>query len=360
MKVGIVGFANLRYMPYLRYYTDTFDQNGIEYEIIYWDRRGLTESWNSETFVFKERLEDSAQKLSKIGAMIRFGSFAQKVLRNRQYDFLIILTTLPVMLLGNYIKHAYPERYLVDIRDYTYERFFIYRNFLKRILSKAAMRVISSPAFRSFLPECDYTVCHNFSVPTHGDRNIRAKKPRSKNVINISYIGAIAYYHEVVKFINVIANDRRFAFSIYGSGVDEQALTNYCVSNGINNIKFHGIYQPDEKELFYGETDLIFSAYGNSSLLTKYALSNKLYDAAWYRIPIIVSPSTAMSKMAGGLGFGADYSDHKIADRLYKWYIEMNWEKFNLDSDILIDSIIEVNRKFKEELLSVLYLIEGK
>lgn len=359
MKIGIIGFSNLRFMPYLHYYTDILDRYDVEYEIIYWNRRGLGEEWCTKTFAFMEKIEDSAPKVTKINAMLRFRRFAKSKIVDRKYDFLIILTTIPAIILGDYIKRAYPNKYVVDIRDYTYERLYIYRNILKGILKKAAMRVISSPALKNFLPMDDYIVCHNLSIPKNSDRNIRAKKPRNKRVINISYIGAIAYFAEVIKLLDAIANDSRFVFSFYGSGVDEQALKKYCLSNGINNVYFHGMYHPSEKEAFYGETDVVYNAYGNVSLLGRYSLSNKLYDAAWYRIPILVSPVTAMSEMAGYMGFEVDCTKPTIADELYKWYNELiDWERFKIASDALIDRAFEDNRKFERKLLSILNVKE--
>lgn len=33
--------ANIEYMPYLKYYTDLFDENEIEYIVLNWDRLGI-------------------------------------------------------------------------------------------------------------------------------------------------------------------------------------------------------------------------------------------------------------------------------------------------------------------------------
>jgi len=354
MKVGIIGFANLRYMPYIKYYTDIFDKHEVQYEIIYWNRRGLVEEWHAETFAFTEKMDDSVPKINKISAMLRFGKFTKNKIMERKYDFLVILTSIPAILLGNYIKKTYSFRYVVDIRDYTYEGFYIYRHNLKGILNKAAMRVISSPAFKNFLPLDDYIICHNLSISRDTDRNIRTKKPRNKNVLNISYIGAIAYFAEVAKLLDAIANDSRFIFLFYGSGVDDQALKTYCLANGINNVYFHGMYKPSEKEAFYGETDLIFNAYGADVRNTKLSLSNKLYDAAWYRIPILVSPGTAMFEMAKYMGFELNFEKATIADDLYNWYNELDWERFKVTADTLINKAFDDNKKFKGKLLSTL------
>jgi hypothetical protein len=355
MKIGIIGFANLRYMTYLNYYTYIFDRCNLNYEIIYWNRLGLIEKWHAKTFAFVEKMGDSSSVVTKIIPMLRFRNFAVSKIMERKYDFLVILTTMPAILLSDFIKKIYPYKYVIDIRDYTYEKLYGYRQILTGILRKAAMRVISSPAFKNFLPADKYIVCHNFCIPKFGNRNIRDSKPRSKNVLNISYIGAIAYFLEVKKLIDAIANDARFLFSFYGAGIDEHAIRAYCSSKGIKNVHFHGMYQPIDKEGFYGETDIVYNAYGNNSLIVRYALSNKLYDAAWYRIPILISPATAMSEMSGYIGFELDFKKTNIADELHYWYNELiDWEKFKTASDNIINWAYEDNKKFEQNLLEAL------
>jgi len=323
--------------------------------VLYWDRRGLNEESNFKTFAFKERMEDTTFKAFKFSAMLRFRQFAKAKIKEGKYDLLVILTTLPAVLLSRFLIEVYPNRFVVDIRDYTYEKYSFYQSILKSTLDKAVMRVVSSPGFKHFLPMHDYTVCHNLSIPIDGNRNIRVKNPRSNSVINISYIGAISYFNEVTKLLNILANDHRYFISFFGSGADECKLKEYCVTSSIENTYFHGIYQPTEKENFYGGTDLIFNAYGNESLNVKYSLSNKLYDAAWYCIPILVSPLTEMSKMAGYLGYELDYTKHAIADELYIWYNELvDWNKLEINSRNFIEKAFDDNKKFETKLLDLI------
>ena len=42
--IGIIGFANLRIMQYLKKYTDILDAENIEYEVVYWNRDGEKET----------------------------------------------------------------------------------------------------------------------------------------------------------------------------------------------------------------------------------------------------------------------------------------------------------------------------
>lgn len=356
MKVGIIGFANLGYMPYLRVYTDIFDEFNVEYEIIYWNRKGIDEKWNSNTIVFEEKMEDSIAKIGKIRSMLRYKKFIKKRLEGEKYDLLVILTTIPAILLSNYLKINYSNKYIVDIRDYTYENIMIYKKILKNVINKCAITVISSDYFKEFLPDKrKYVLCNNLNIPVNGNRLIRSEKERIKNVINISYIGAIGYFSEVVRFLELIKNDVRFKLSFYGSGTDENAIQDYCTLNDIKNVSFHGMYEPHEKEEFYRDTDIIYNVYGNDTPLVKYALSNKLYEAAWYKIPILVSPSTAMSQISGYLGYKIDYLNKDLADELFIWYNKLiDWNEIDKISEELINTAKKQNDAFKSEIIKLI------
>ena len=46
MCVGIIAANNIRYSPYIFFYTDILSKNNIEYELIYPDRNGLEENFD--------------------------------------------------------------------------------------------------------------------------------------------------------------------------------------------------------------------------------------------------------------------------------------------------------------------------
>ena len=40
MKVLLLGFGKIAYMPYMNFYLDTLKERDIQFELIYWDRDG--------------------------------------------------------------------------------------------------------------------------------------------------------------------------------------------------------------------------------------------------------------------------------------------------------------------------------
>jgi len=165
MRVGIVGFTNLRYMPYLRDYTSALEEQGIEYELIYWDRHKLKEELPSRHYVMSTRLADATPKISKIQPMLQYAHFVKQTVLQRNYDFLNFLKPVPAVILARFLGSKYRGKYVVDIRAHSLEGNPVYYFLLSRVLRNAALCVISSPAFKSFLPAMDYVMCHNLNAP---------------------------------------------------------------------------------------------------------------------------------------------------------------------------------------------------
>jgi len=59
VMVGIIGFANFRYMQYLDKYVSVLDSNKIEYEVINWNRESNEEkgAYNCNIISFDYEME---------------------------------------------------------------------------------------------------------------------------------------------------------------------------------------------------------------------------------------------------------------------------------------------------------------
>lgn len=353
MKIGIIGMSNLCLMPYLFTYTNFLTRNNIKFDVIYWNRRGLAEQYDFTSYAYNFQIKDCIHKLKKLKYILNFATFVKKILDKNRYDFLIILTSVPAVLFSRVLLKNYSGKYIIDVRDYTYEHIFAYSHVFARVLCNSALNVISSPGFIEFLPYKQAVLCHNMSFNKEGNRNIRSDKCRSVKPIKICYVGGIGYYDQCVHFINTIANDIRFEFHFYGMGDYNFELKDYCINGGIENVLFHGAYKPDEKELIYGQTDVIFNVYGNDNDLLKYALSNKFYDAAWYKIPIIVSPDTSMRTYSKSLSFAVDFNTNNLATKIFKWYDSINWKILENDAREIINEAHKDNESFLKKIHEV-------
>lgn len=318
MKVAVLGFNNIKYSPYITTYTDLLDKYSIEYDVIIPNRNQLNETINGNLVYI-----EWDKKKNKLQNFVTFAKRTQTILKKENYDFIFILTTIPAILLSHVLVKKYKEKYLVDIRDYTYDKKPIFRNLETYVLKYAHTRVISSPAFREFLPDLEYVLCHNFS---HRTLISDLTFERRGEPIKIGYVGSIAYIEECKRMIDLVRNDDRFCFYLYGNEVYGSIVSEYAESSGTERIKCFGGYEPAEKPKIIHGIDILFNDYGNGSDLVKCALSNKLYDSFTFKKPLITSPDTIMSKLANNYSFDID-SKTKSLDELYEWYNNINGDK---------------------------------
>lgn len=326
-EICVIIAANLNYTPFYYRYEKIFLDQGIDFDLILWNRSGTTTDAKANN-IYEYNLRDEANNgnWKKIWKFISFSHFVKEIIRKNKYRYLMFLGTNSGngVFLADYLKKNYNERYLVDVRDYTYEWFKPFY-WLENILIRAAESVvISSEGFRSFLPEeRDYIMAHNIdwdSINEMKDNN----HTFNQNPIRISFIGNMRYYPENYKFIDLMGNDKRFVLQYFGTGCEK--IQDYCIENNITNVKFKGKFDRHETASLYSETDIINNLYGNNKTFLKLALSNKLYYSLFIGRPILVCKDTYMEVVSheGGIGFSIDYSDPLIKEKLIKFYMDYN------------------------------------
>ena len=342
MRIAIIAFNNLKYCPYINPYKDFFETRGVDCDIIFFDRENIVaERKKGQAIAY-----DKQKK--KIINFLRFAKETKRLLRNIQYDFVVVLTTIPGVLLTSFLRRNYKNKYLVDIRDYTYEKFFFYRHLQKKLFQRAKLRVISSPGFVNFLPKNEYVVCHNTTHNLHKSKNEFCS---SNTPIVIGYVGTIAYAEKCKKMIDLVKEDDRFVLHFYGN-VRDVKLIEYAKVVNSEKIKFFGAYDPKEKEKIINNVDILFNMYGNESLLVKYALSNKLYDSFYYKKPLITSPNTEMAKLAGCFSYSLD-NDSKNLNGLFDWYNNINKQEVENTISCFAMKVEHDRRVFEKELQAV-------
>lgn len=348
MKVSIIAFNNLNKSPYVNTYADFCRDNGIEYEVIYPDRGNIAENVSG---VEKAVFWDSSK--GKLYNFLHFRKAAIRELKKSKSDFVIVLTTMPAILLSGYLIRNYKGKYLVDVRDYTYENFKPYYAVEKRVMKYAAMRVISSPGFKKFLPPENYTLCHNMNpeYANPGD----AKFEKKEDEIIIGYVGTIAYKNQCLNLIKLVEKDERFRFYFYGDEGSDRRISEYLEKNPSDRIKTFGAYKPDEKVAIMKNVDILFNVYGFGNNLVDYALSNKLYDAFYMNIPLLTSPNTSMSEEASDFSYDIDFSKTENLDGLYNWYQSIDAGAFKDYSVKYLKSVTETQNVFCKRLKDFLF-----
>lgn len=342
MKVGIIAANNLRFSPYVFYYTKILDDLNIEYEVIAPNRNPDIQDSNIDNVQYIEW----DQKKHSILNYFKLSKKA-KIIAKKRYDYIIVLTTVNAVFAFKWLEKYYKHKYIVDIRDYTYEYNKLFYFFEKKVVANASMNVISSKKFVSFLPEAKYYVCHNINTPINISPHILKKK---KEKIIIGYVGAVTYEEQCKKMMDLVVKDDRFEFHIYGTGVAEKVLKKYQMQLGCTRIKMYGAYRQTEKGDIIQKVDILFNAYGNGRPLVDCAISNKLYDALYYHKPILTSPNTYMDELGGYISYAIDLTKEEYLDELWEWYQTLSVKEFDKYVKTLYQKVVEENMNTQSKL----------
>ena len=332
--VGIIAANNIRYSPYVFFYTHILDEMKVRYELIYPERSAVKDNWDGVYHKLKWN--------NKLPGLINYAVYSmrvKKIINRQRYDTLVVLTSPNAVYLALYLNRKYKNKCIIDIRDYTYEYNKAYALLQKISFNATKYKVISSRKFQAFLPKSKYLVAHNVSVdgvrPQHF---VKADK-----MIIIGYIGSIGYKNNVKKLIDLVEKDDRFCFYIYGKGPDSDEIKEKIYHINSDRIKCFGLYQPSEKASIIESVDILFNAYGNDSLLLTTALSNKLYEGMYYRKAILNSPGTYMEKLSSICGYSLDLNNEHSLDDLYNWYMSLDPATLEKYQDDMLESVYTEN-----------------
>ena len=343
MKAILILSDNIYLTPYISVYTEIMNKLNISYDIIFWDKNEVEKLNNYNYYRFFYR---SNNKFSKILGYIKFKSFVIKILKNNKYDIVIPLHMPIYLILGRYIIRNYKDRYIFDVRDYSYEKFLYFKKIETKLVNNSMINIISSDGYKKFLPLAQYFNMNNVSMQNYEKYK---QYNNSKIPIQISYIGLIRFMEQNKKIINFFKNDSRFHLNFIGTNANN--LEEYCKEMNVENVTLIDTFPPQQTLDFYKKTDLIMNLYGNNTPLLEFALSNKLYYSALLYKPILVCNDTYMSNITQkyNLGFTLLLKDKGELDELFSYIINLNRHEYIESCDSFIENVnIENDKTIKE------------
>ncbi|VYU75179.1 Uncharacterised protein [Eubacterium limosum] len=324
-KICFVTIGNVYMVPYMKNYSKHINS---DYSVIYWDRENLNETDERNKyyrFSYEIKLKDKAKKI--IG-YLEYRKFIKKIMRENNFDMVIFLQTLSALLMTGYIEKELKNKYIVDVRDYTYETNKIIYSIEKRIVDKSKLCVISSEGYKTFLPQHEYITDHNMrDLPKKKVEEIQNRE-KTRTVIHIGFVGYVNYQEQHKKLIMALKDDDRFKMSFIGTRAYE--LKAFCEENNVNNVTLVDTFDTKKTLDYYTDIDLVNNLYGNHTPNLDYALSNKLYFSTELWIPILVCPDTFMESVSKeyGIGMTVDLDSQGFADDIYNYYQNINWKSF--------------------------------
>lgn len=362
MKVLLLGFGKIAYMPYMNFYLDQLKNNTeCEVELIYWDRDGKKDAdvpkVIKKAYKFEAYLEEQLPFKKKLKFFMKYRKFALNVLRKNKYDKIVVLHTTPGLTLLDYLVKNYRGKYVLDFRDISYEYFMPYRKLVEVLVRASAVTFVSSNAFRKFLPQrSNIFTIHNYLEDSLLHQNIRTKRDRVTNRIRISYWGLVRQVGINKKIIDLLGNDDRFELHYYGRmQQDGREMEKYTSEKQYKNIFFHGAYMPNERYYFAQHTDMIHNIY-ECDYTTGNAMGNKYYDGIIFRLPQICSVGSHMGDeiIKRGVGLTISVEDENLADNLWNYYQSIDWNQFDNNCENAVDIVLKEQERAKQKFVEFL------
>lgn len=347
MKVLVIGFTKISYMPYINFYIDQLKKLNCDISLLYWDRDSAPDielQAINKFHCFKKNMQDSEPMIKKIPYFIKFRKYAKKIIRSDDFDFIIVLHSTPGVLLSDILRRKFRDRYILDYRDFTYENINIYKKRIHKLVDNSRMTFVSSKGYLKNLPTSEKIfISHNLLMHSRAERNVRKKLPREKEIIRIRFWGFIRHLEINKKIIDQLGNDCRFELHYHGREQEVgQLLRRYVEEKKIENIFFHGEYKPIERVEFASKTDLLHNVYDNDTKTT-YAMGNKYYDGLTFYLPQLCNKDSFMGREveSSGIGIMLNPFESEYGDAIVEYYNNINWEKFNMNCDEKLDEIFE-------------------
>ena len=344
MKVLFVLADNVYLTPYLKFYTHILDEQKYEYDVVFWDKNNNEQTIEENYYRFIGKGNNS---ISKVFNYIKYRKYILYILNKNKYDIVIPLHSIISFILTNCLIKNYKNRYIYDVRDYSFEKYSIFRKSQKKLVNNSLINIISSEGYKNFLPDSVYFVVHNCP-----NIEVSHTKRINQSCINISYIGLIRFMEQNKKILLFFKNDERFHLNFIGTNAEN--LKDFCNENQITNVSLVGTFNSNDTLKFYENTDAVMNLYGNNTPLLDYALSNKLYYSALLHKPILVCEDTYMETITRkyGIGFTLKMRDDNERTILYEYIKNLQYNEFVKNCDTFILKVKEDQKLLVSELIN--------
>ena len=166
---------------------------------------------------------------------------------------------------------------------------------------------------------------------------------KTEGKFTVGFIGAIRYENQMK---NLIAATESSSIELFfaGSGLNNLIKN---ISQEKEHVTYYGKYDY-EKEIssLYGKVDCIYAVYDSKKNNVKIALPNKLYEAIYCELPIIVAKDTYLSELVEEWGIGVSVSSDNLLE------LEKVINQLSSDGELytkLVDNCIKIKNKIISE-----------
>ena len=355
MRIGILLPTNVYFAPYSRVYTDIFDQHGVDYDILYFDKRNLAEP---AAYRFVANVSSTDGNLKRFWGYWRYARFLAKAIKREGYDRLIVCGPQIAIFLYPFLKRHYTGKFILDYRDLSIEQRFMKR--YRKLLAISAYNMISSPGFKRCLPDADYIMSHNISIDLlRKALGSPVQCPSTKEAaatsatLNVLTIGGIRDYEQNAAVMMALANRPGFETAYIGRGEEgaDVKLRQLAEQEHVQNVHFEGFYKKEDEPGIIQKATFLNIFYPRK-LSHDTALSNRFYSSLLFRKPMITTADTIQGDYADRFGVGIAIADaDHLAERLQQYMDDFDETTYERNRHQLLQSFLKDYEEFERAVL---------
>jgi hypothetical protein len=355
---------NPRFIKQINY----FSQNNFNVSVIYFHRdylANLNESIDKSVNMYLLDKIENGKYLQRIGIYLRSIFKLKKLLKEIKPNKIIITNTdILFLLVLNNIKQYTNDitMEISDLRSYTFNNGIIdkVQQFIDDIIFKKYITklIVTSPKFYDFYYQKkfkgEYFVLENKPLLNMLPPKVNKKK-NDKLVIGI--VGLLLDRKPHKTLFEYVKDKKDIEVHIYGKGTFEEQAKEYAKK--YVNIKYFGPYNffKDISKI-YASLDIIYMSYDTTQGDTNItlALPNKLYEAIYFKVPIITTKGTSLGDRVEEMSIGCTIECCNVEDidksikMIDKYKIINNFKTISADKYIADNDYIKL-KKFIGEII---------
>lgn len=305
--------------PHYRKRVEEFIENGYKVTVYGFKRKGQT----LQNLPYNPIILGEIKERSYHARLSLFRTSIKSIAPNCKGK-MIFYSSLDVAIFGKlYIDSPYLYE-VCDLTELTIGNKLI-RNLMsfinRRVIKKSIKTIVTSEGFIEYfgsgLSDKFYLIPNKLSpnIPVFAEN-----ERELGTLVRIGFVGVIRF-ETIYKFIKVCAEyGRNIEVHLYGIYSDGDKWAKKTRELKAANIYYHGKFKnPEDLPGIYENIDMLLCAY-TPSLSVMYAEPNKLYEAIYFRCPIIVSENVFLGNKVKHLGVG--YTIDSLDERYIVQFLE--------------------------------------
>jgi len=346
---------------------DEFAERGYYVEAFGFDR-GLQSNKQPKRCEIKEIgcINNSTGYLKRLKTIYYGVNYVLKKTRNEEVLYYVFgLDNAMFFMLQSSKKFIYEESDLV----HTYMKSKLAISFFewidKRAIKKSLLSVFTSEGFIRYhfgdnRPENTHVIANRLPL-TVNNLEKRSKKPLDIDHLSIGFVGYLRF-NTIANFCKVFCEHYpEHNFHFFGVTNNEPDRLLFEPLKKYSTCHFHGPFKhPNDLPEVYSQIDLVLSTYDVENENVRYAEPNKIYEAIYFKTPIVVSSGTFLAEKVEelGIGYAIDAMDeNEIVNFVNSLTEKSIMEKVENIRKIDTRKSLNINDGFFEKLENMLNLV---